>query len=106
MAQDIVINFDATGRVEGMHRDEFSLDFLGHQRITRASEIKFNEATQLWDIYFPFANGWHTIAPACGFSGYNVARDFEVALLNACRLEGIDPLSYAGEALATQLRGL
>jgi hypothetical protein len=106
MSADIVIDFRPEGTVQGMHRDEFNLGFLGAQRIERASEIKFNEESQLWDIYFPYRGGWESDFMFRGFETYNGARDFEVAYINACRLAGYPPVSPKGYSLAAKARVL
>ncbi len=48
-----VIDFLPNGHVEAMHNDAFTLAFLGRQNIERATEIKFNEESQKWDIHLP-----------------------------------------------------
>lgn len=105
----MVVNIDPTGTVRAMHRDEFNLGFLGKQEIKRASEIKFDEGNQLWDIYIPPKDGlpveqWHTFIYIRGFSTYKKARDFEVLWLEHCALECIVPLSSCGMELAEKLR--
>jgi hypothetical protein len=105
----MVITFTGAGEVSAMHRDEFSLGFLGKQEIKRASEIKFNDDTQLWDVALPgiAVHGetpWLTIAPAMGFKTYNGARKFEVLWLEHCALEQVDPLAERGSEIAYHLR--
>ncbi len=105
----MVVNFSATGMVTAMHRDAFDLGFLGKQSVSRASEIKFNEDTQLWDVYLPVdyhRMQWHAIDAACGFAGYNEARQFEVKWLENCALNSVEPLRPAGIAIAALLRDL
>jgi hypothetical protein len=110
-ADFMVINFEATGEVTAMHRDEFSLGFLGKQQIERASEIKFNEETQKWDIYLPQPEDgpypgmqWVTCAEGMGFAEYNGARRFEVLWLETCALYSVNPLSGDGRALGRTKR--
>lgn len=106
----MVIDFDPSGAASAMHRDSFSLGFLGKQEIKRASEIKFNESTQKWDVYLPTgaqvhdADAWFAAAPACGFNKYDTARKFEVLWLEHCALQSIAPLDPKGISLAQELR--
>lgn len=105
--QDIVISFGPTGVVQGLHRDEFPLDFLGRQKVERASEIKFDDDAQSWTVWFPRegdTRDYATDPSFAGFDSYSGARSFEVEYLNRCRLEGIAPLSEEGVTLAGALR--
>lgn len=97
----MVITFDENGGASAMHRDQMDLGFLGKQQIKRASEILFNEVTQLWDIYLPTAlihdsEGWVTDKNAQGFESYEQARSAEVAWLEMCAIDGVPPLSTVG----------
>lgn len=101
-----VIDFTPDGTVAAMHKDDFSLGFLGDQTINRASDILFNTATQTWGIALNigYEKYMKPTYPWDGFATYEEARTFEVAALNACRFEQIDPTSKQGAALATTLR--
>ena len=99
MDKEIVIDINQVGGAQGMHFDKFSLGFLGRQKITRASEILFNEDTQLWDIWIP---GGHESC-VTGFSGYDEARSFEVQWLQECRKQGVEPLSVEGDQIVQSL---
>jgi hypothetical protein len=100
---EMVINFNTDGSVYGLHFDEFDLGFLGKKSIKRASDLVFNEDTQLWDIHLPEAFG-----PVCdgvsGFPSYKAARDFEVEWLQQCMLEKCAPDSEKGVEVAQSLR--
>lgn len=103
-----VIKFSPSGQAEAMHSDKFSLAFLGRQTIQRASELKFNERTQKWDIWL-VEGEFHTPPRCewqCGFDTYDESRKAEVLWLNSCRLEGCDPLSHAGIHLLRAARGI
>lgn len=105
----MVITFDPAGSASAMHRDEFPLGFLGKQQITRASEIKFNEDSQLWDVALPGiqvheTETWVTVEAAMGFASYDEGRKFEVLWLEHCALQSIAPLSEDGQELAKALR--
>jgi hypothetical protein len=105
----MAITFEPTGTVHAMHRDEFDLGFLGRQEIKRASEIKFHDDSQKWDIHVPpcadaTADQWYTFHEIRGFSAYNSARKFEVLWLEHCAKDGIAPLSTYGMELAATLR--
>lgn len=111
--QDIVIDISTEGVVKGMHRDEFNLGFLGRQKINRASEIKFNDRSQKWEILVPVEYGPHMtpvtpeyeLVAECGyFDSYNTAREFEVRWMNECRIAGVPPGEYAGRRIASLLR--
>jgi hypothetical protein len=104
---DIVISIAANGKVEGMHRDEFSVGFLGRQKIERASEIKFDDDAQSWTVWYPVEGdtpAWATDPSLSGFDSYSGARSFEVEHLNRCLLADVPPLSTAGISLARELR--
>lgn len=98
----MIIDFFSDGSAQAMHRDQFPLGFLGRMEVVRASEIKFNEETQLWDIFLPETSGdsaqaeWKCVPESCGFPEYDYARKIEVAWLDGCRLAGVEPFSPAG----------
>jgi hypothetical protein len=111
----MVLTFDDEGGVEALHRDAFDLGFLGKQKIDRASDIRFNETAQLWDIYLPATYGpmtasaenipkWETAPEASGFATYDVARAAEVAWLEAAALAEVEPLSHAGRWIMHKIR--
>lgn len=99
----LVIDISPLGVAQAMHMDEFPLGFLGDARVTRASEIHFNEETQLWDIILPGME-----APLCratvGFNGYDEARKFEVFWLQNCRRGEVSPYTLEAAARAQKLR--
>lgn len=118
MKQPIVISVSPDGVVEGMHRDEFDLSFLGAQKIVRASDIRFQETSQRWRI-------WVNLQPERGqgkehyvwlvstgeFDSYEEARDFEVLWLNECRMRDILPseenrMGIAALALVLQSKNI
>lgn len=100
--KEIVIDCKSDGVVEGMHFDEFDLNFLGKKSVSRASEIFHNEETDMWDVLLPDQAEPHSICK--GFSGYDVARKFEVEWLQECRKRGTDPASYDGAVVAMEVR--
>ena len=94
----MVIDIAPTGEVSAMHREQFPLAFLGNQKIERASEIKFDEESQLWDVALPrdgaaerSAVYWRVVDEARGFASYDVARKFEVRWLEECKLARVAP---------------
>jgi len=114
---EMVIDFDADGTVESMHRETvLDLGFLGNQRIVRATDIRHNNDTQKWDIYPssalicipPVGTEPEFFSPPSGgltgFASYEQARGVEVAWLEYCRLHGIDPLGVVGLAVVDDLR--
>lgn len=101
---EMVYDFAIDGRVEGMHTDKFSLAFLGQQSISRASDIVFNHATQLWDIHVLYLAPAPPIEACSGFESYEVAREFEVRWFNTARRLEVLPMSSWGRAIALGLR--
>lgn len=96
-----VIDFTPEGTAQAMHNDKFDLSFLGAQRIERATEIKFDSATQRWGIWLPkpwphVGGEYFEVQGGGGFHTYEGARKVEVSWLNACRIQGVDPASQQG----------
>jgi len=101
----MVIDITLDGTAQAMHRDEFPLGFLGRQKIERASEIIFNEDTQLWDIHPAVdCGGFSHHVAARGFDCYDTARKVEVAWFEECRLVGLDPNDDRSTGLLTKVR--
>lgn len=91
MEHVIVIN--PAGAVKSMHNDKFNLGFLGPQTIQRASDIRFDEASQTWGIWFSV--GGQFVPPQqpthCGFDSYETARIKEVEVMNESLKGGQEP---------------
>ena len=102
MENGIVIDITDTGVVQAMHMDEFPLTFLGKASIERATEIVFDEVTQLWDIVLPKST--KRTASLSGFTGYDEARKFEVKWIQTCRRGGVEPNTDRGLARAYVIR--
>lgn len=103
----LVITFDESGGAESLHIDQFSLAFLGKMHITRATDIKFEDATQDWTIYLLDAQGENPALAWKGCKGlpsYDVARTVEVAWLNLCRINEVDPRDGEGHTYLNQAR--
>jgi hypothetical protein len=81
MNKEIVLDFSPSGGAEAMHFDHFPLSFLGKMKVTRASEIVFNQDTQSWDAHI-FGSGTLIVED---FPGYGIARHFEVEFVQTCR---------------------
>jgi len=94
----MAIDFSNTGTVEAMNRSEFSLDFLGKQKIERATDIRFEEDKQNWVLYIRTPANEYCRVPGCAFSSYDIARHFEIFWLESCRISSTDPYSEAGFA--------
>lgn len=79
-----VIVISPEGAVKSMHNDRFSLGFLGNQTIERASDIRFDEATQKWGIWFHVKGQYvpPQLPSHYGFDSYETARDHEVRVMN------------------------
>jgi hypothetical protein len=101
--EELVIDISPEGKVEALHMDEFDLGFLGKKKISRASEIHFNEESQLWDIILPGRDKPENEA-VMGFVSYDVARSFEVEWLQAARKNRVSPESTPGHILAIRIR--
>jgi len=101
--KELVIDISADGKAEAMHFDEFDLGFLGKKKISRASEIFYNEDSELWDIILPGEDHPSTIW-SMGFKGYDEARNFEVSWLQECRKQRVDPRSEGGIKIAREIR--
>jgi len=102
----LVITFDEFGTAESLHIDQFDLGFLGSKKITRATDILFDEASQSWTIYL-LTEGKDPTLPWKGCKGlptYEVARSVEVAWLNLCRVNDADPKSDTGHVYLNQAR--
>ena len=100
----MVVSFEPTGGVTAMHRDAFPLGFLGKQRIERASEIVFDEASQTWDLHVRVGSGFVPVSEARGFDTYDGARMMEVRWFEMSRLHGVDPTSEEGIKILSVLR--
>lgn len=102
MSKEIVLDISTSGRTEGLHFDEFPLQFLGELSISRASEIFFNSGKQNWGVILP---GHKEALPvARDFTGYDRAREFEVTWLQSCRKGDVLPDSIEGRKLALKVR--
>ena len=99
---ELVIEIGCTGIAEALHMDDFDLSFLGDKKITRQTEIIFNEDGQYWQVsYLCAGQATHAIS---GFPSYTKAREFEVAWINECRLLGIPPMTAEGFDIAISMR--
>lgn len=107
MSKEILIDISNTGKVHGLHFEELPLTTLGRASIKRATDIKFNSDTQLWDINLLDTDEStipHHPDHLGDFDSYEVARGHEVRFLQACRLQGVNTVSQAGDDLGAQLR--
>ena len=92
MSAEHVVSIGPSGQVKAMHNDRFALGFLGKQTITRASDIRFYEGDQLWDIWFNVGGEFkHPVPEYCGFTTYEEARAFEVAVMTEAIKDELDP---------------
>lgn len=99
--RELIIDISSSGACQSLHMDDFDLEFLGNKKITRASEIVFNNDTQLWDVFLP-EQGFNISTR--GFKSYENAKDFEIAWLQQCRKLQIDPYTAEGEGIAIDCR--
>lgn len=106
-----VISFKEDGTVEMMQDDNINIGILGEQHIRRATEIRWNQGTQSWDIELLLYNDGsdtvrETLVPlgGAGFAAYSVARAAEVRWLSLARAAGVEPASITGCWLLYQAR--
>lgn len=112
MSRELVVDFLESGEAQAMHVDTFDLGFLGNKSVQRATEIKFNEASQAWGLYLPVhaqnqecvEPTYRPVAEAQGFPSYEVARSAEVLWLNVCRAFGAEPTSEYGAGVITRIK--
>lgn len=101
----VVIDFFADGQAQAMHRDSFDLGFLGTKKVERASDIRFDDSSQLWDIHVTPTNRCSVlVASARGFDAYDAARRVEVTWFDACRIQSAIPLSEKGQSILQKIR--
>ena len=106
MGRTATFHVSPDGTISGLHYDDLDLGFLGPKRIGRASEILFDDEAQTFYVELPQLSGGHVLPGFLqGFSGYDVARAFEVMLLETCAISQMNP-SYEGALykLGTQTR--
>ena len=91
MEHVIVIN--PNGAVKSVHNDKFNLGFLGPQTIQRASDIRFDEDSQTWGIWFKVRGDFHppALPSHYGFDSYETARQVEVRIMNESMKTGSCP---------------
>jgi hypothetical protein len=106
MSFELVLNFTPDGAVDAMHMDRFDLSFLGKKHVQRATEIKFDDESQLWGLHLPLkgSEGYYPVTNGQGFDSYETARDFEVAWLNICRYRNEEPGGVWGVVALKALR--
>ncbi len=88
------ISIAPSGAVMSMYSDKFSLSFLGKQRITRASEILWDEEDQSWSIWF---GATVPLPQFSGFDSYDAARAVEVDAMNYSLRTGNPLSSFKGK---------
>lgn len=98
----MVFDVAPDGETVGMHFDCFPLKFLGDMTVKRASEILFDEVRQDWYIEV------YGYADDCkmhinGFTGYDIAREFEVKYVQRCRELGLDPTHPSANVVLREL---
>lgn len=107
MNKEILIDINGAGAMNSLHFEEFSLLPFGEAVIRRATDIKFNAASQRWDINLLDQNEDaipHHPDHLNGFDSYEIARGHEVRYLQECRLREIGIVSEAADNLGAQLR--
>jgi hypothetical protein len=107
MSKEILVDISGAGAMHGLHFEEFSLTSFGNAQIKRATDIKWNERSQRWDIHLLDHN--ENVVPhhpehLAGFCSYEDARAHEVRYLQGCRLKGFSTVSAAGDELGNTLR--
>ena len=46
-----ILRFDAAGRIRCLHTEAIDLRALGRLHVVRATDIRFNNQTQQWDVH-------------------------------------------------------
>ncbi len=102
----MVIDVEADGAVHSMYRENvLQLDFLGKQSVRRASDLIFNDDTQMFDIHLAEGSTFMPPVPeARDFPTYEAAREMEVRWLEMSRLHDVRPSSPEGRCLLAHLR--
>lgn len=102
----MVIDVELDGTVHSMYRENvMQLDFLGKQSVRRASDLIFNDDTQMFDIHLAEGSAFLPPVPeARDFPTYEAARDMEVRWLEMARLHDVHPASREGRCLLSHLR--
>lgn len=107
MTKEILIDVSGAGAMHSLHFEEMSLLPFGKAEIKRATDIKFNSDTQLWDIRLLDKDEQpihHYTDHLLGFAGYEEARSHEVNYLQGCRVNGFGVVSQAADELGAALR--
>lgn len=107
MSKEILLDINGAGALHGLHFEEFSLTSFGPAAIKRATDIKWNERSQRWDINLLDRD--ENVVPhhpehLAGFCSYEDARAHEVRYLQGCRTRKIGTVSAAGDDLGEALR--
>ena len=97
-----VISVTPSGALKGLHFDDFDLGQFGKKQVERASEIFWDDMNQTWNVLLPDQS--IPFLSASGFASYEIARDFEVAWLQECALQGIKAGSNRGEDIAGEVK--
>lgn len=106
----MIIDIGPDGAVMCMNREGvFDVGFLGNRSIRRATDIRFNETTQSWDIWVAApAHGIEAFikpsAPFSGFPTYEDARGHEVDWMEECLLQDYNPVSSEAADLMARMR--
>ncbi len=106
---ELVVSVSPSGGVRSMHDDRFPMGFLGKQQIKRASDIRWNEEEQTWEIWWyvrddEFEGFAEPAEPYRYFHSYELAREFEVNIMNCSLRTGYHPISNEMLLEATLLR--
>lgn len=79
--ENLVLKIDKEGNVQFLYDDALRAVFntLGDMQMRRASNIRWNEVTQLWDLFIVNEDG--SEAFLCDFESRGDAIDYEIGLL-------------------------
>lgn len=90
MTTDHVIDISTVGDIESLYNDKVGVMDMGEVSMCRASNIVFNEATKSWDILPTCVENLDKLPfEYFGWSSYDEAIKFEVAMFNEARKIGI-----------------
>lgn len=79
--ENLVLKIDQEGNVQFLYDDSLrkAFDALGDMKMRRASNIRWNEVTQMWDLFIVDEDGAESFQ--CDFECRGDAIDYEIGLL-------------------------
>ncbi len=97
MSDEKVIRIDKNGNIMCVYNDDLPFLRNGRAKLTRASNVFWNEAEQRWKVVFNTHGGWEA---ETRFFRRKDAIEFEVTVLNQVLEDGYDPAEMFNEIAA------